>query len=48
MKVFIPFTLFSKALNLRSSLNVRDQISQPYETTGKIIFLLILMLKLFL
>jgi hypothetical protein len=32
-------TLFSNTLNLCSSLNVRDQISHPYKTTGKIIVL---------
>ena len=26
--------LFSNALRLRSSLNVRDHVSQPYSTTG--------------
>jgi uncharacterized membrane protein len=35
-------TLFSNTLNLCSSLNVRDQVSHPYKTTGKIIILLIL------
>ena len=30
-------TLLSKALSLRSSLNVSDQVSHPYKTTGKII-----------
>ena len=30
-------TLFSNILNLRSSLNVSDQVSHPYTTTGKII-----------
>ena len=29
-------TLFSKTLNLCSSLKVRDQVSQPYNTTGSI------------
>jgi hypothetical protein len=29
-------TLFSKTLSLCSSLNVRDQVSHPYRTTGKI------------
>ena len=29
-------TLFSNTLSLRSSLNVSDQVSQPYKTTGKI------------
>jgi hypothetical protein len=38
-------TLFSDTLDLSSCLNVRDQISQPYETTGKIIVLYILMFK---
>jgi hypothetical protein len=30
-------TLFSNTLSLCSSLNVRDQVSHPYRTTGKII-----------
>ena len=34
-------TLFSKTLNLHSSLNVRDQVSQPYKTINKIIVLCI-------
>jgi hypothetical protein len=29
--------LFSNTLNLCSSLSVRDQVSHPYKTTGKII-----------
>jgi hypothetical protein len=40
---FIPFgpnillsTLFSNTLSLCSSLNVRDQVSHPYRTTGHI------------
>jgi hypothetical protein len=32
-------TLFSKTLSLRSSLNVSDQVSQPYKTTGQIMSL---------
>ena len=32
-------TLFSNTLSLRSSLNVSDQVSHPYQTTGKIIAL---------
>jgi hypothetical protein len=32
-------TLFSNTLSLCSSLNVRDQVSHPYRTTGKIIVL---------
>jgi hypothetical protein len=32
-------TLFSNTLSLRSSLNVSDQVSHPYRTTGKIIVL---------
>jgi hypothetical protein len=32
-------TLFSNTLNLCSSLYVRDQVSHPYKTTGKIIVL---------
>jgi len=35
-------TLFSNILSLRSSPNVGDQVSHPYTTTGKIIFLYIL------
>ena len=34
--------LFSSTLNLRSSLNVSDQFSHAYKTTGKIIVLFIL------
>jgi hypothetical protein len=30
-------TLFSNILCLYSSLNVREQISHPYRTTGKIV-----------
>jgi hypothetical protein len=29
--------MFSNTLSLRSSLNVRDHVSYPYRTTGKII-----------
>src|SRR5215468_6003820 len=32
-------TLFSNTLSLCSSLSVRDQVSHPYKTTGKIIVL---------
>jgi hypothetical protein len=39
-------TLFSNKLNLRSSFNVSDQVSHPYETIGKIIFLHILVFAL--
>jgi len=35
-------TLFSNTLSLRSSLNVSDQVSHPYRTTGNIIVLYIL------
>ena len=38
-------TLFSNTLSLRSSLNVSDQVSHPYKTTGKIIVLYILVFK---
>ena len=37
--------LLSNTLSLRSSLNVGDQVSHPYKTTGKIIFLHILIFK---
>jgi hypothetical protein len=35
-------TLFLNTLNLCSSLSVRDQVSHPYKTTGKSIFIYIL------
>jgi hypothetical protein len=35
-------SLFSNTLSLRPSLNVRDQVSTPYKTTGKIRVLYIL------
>jgi len=35
-------TLFSNSLTLRSSLNVSDQVSHPYQTTGKITVVYIL------
>ena len=35
-------TLFSNTLSLRSSLNVSDQVSHPYRTTGRITVLYIL------
>jgi hypothetical protein len=38
-------TLFSSTLSLRSSLNVSDQVSHPYKTTGKIIVLYIVIFK---
>ena len=37
--------LFSNTLSLRSSLNVSDQVSHPYKTSGKIIVLYILIFK---
>ena len=37
--------IFSNILSFLSSLNVSDQVSQPYKTTGKIIFLHILIFK---
>ena len=40
-------TLFSNTLSLCSSLNVSDQVSHPYKTTGKIIFLYILISNIF-
>jgi hypothetical protein len=39
--------LFSDTLSLCSSLNVRDQVSHPYRTTGKTTVLYILILKFF-
>ena len=38
-------TLFSNTLSLRSTLSVSDQVSHPYETTGKIIVLYVLSIK---
>src|SRR5215469_580877 len=38
-------TLFSNTLSLCSSLNVSDQVSHPYKTTGKIIVLYVLIFK---
>jgi hypothetical protein len=35
-------TLFSNTLRLWTSLNLRDKVSHPYKTTGKIIVLYIL------
>ena len=40
-------TLFSNTLRLPSCLNVRDQVSLPYKTTGKIIVLYILIFVFF-
>jgi hypothetical protein len=37
-------TLFPNTLSLCYSLNVSDQVSHPYKTTGKIIVLIILVL----
>ena len=39
---FFLITLFSNILNLCSSLNIRDQVSFPHKTTGKLIVLCIL------
>ena len=41
-----PSTLFSNTLNLCSSLNIRDHVWHPYKTTGKIIFLRVLIFML--
>jgi hypothetical protein len=38
-------TLFSNTFRLYSSLNARDQVSNPYKTAGKIIILYILSFK---
>jgi hypothetical protein len=42
----LPNTLFSNTLSLCSSLNLRDQVSHPYRTTGKIIVLYIVIFTL--
>ena len=39
-------TLLPNTLSLCSSLNVSDQVSHPYKTIGKIIFLYTLFLKI--
>jgi len=39
-------TLFSNTLSLPSSLNVNDKVLHPYKTTGRIIVLYILILKI--
>jgi hypothetical protein len=39
--------LLSNTLSLRCSLNISDQASHPYKTTGKIIFLYILIYIMF-
>ena len=41
-------TLFSKPLSLHSSVNVSDQVSHPYKTTGMIIVLYILIFTFFI
>jgi polysaccharide pyruvyl transferase WcaK-like protein len=41
-------TLFSNTLSLCSSLNVRDHVSQPYRTTGKINFFLVQWILVFI
>jgi len=41
-------TLFSNTLNLRSSLNMRDQVSHPYKTKGEISVLYILTIIMFM
>ena len=38
-------TIFSNTLSFLSSLNVSDQVSHPYKTTGKIVVLYILIFK---
>jgi hypothetical protein len=38
-------TLYTNTLSLCSSLNVNDQVSHPYKTTGKIIVLYFLIFK---
>jgi hypothetical protein len=35
-KFILLINLFSSTLNICSSLNVRDQVSHPFRTTGKI------------
>jgi hypothetical protein len=40
-------TIFSHAISLCASLNVRDQVPRPYKTTDKIIILYILIVYVF-
>jgi len=44
----VLITLFSDTLNLYSSLSVRDQVSNPYKTTGKIMILYVFLIYRFL
>jgi hypothetical protein len=44
---FLLNTLFSKTLSLLSSFKVRDQVSHPYNTTGKIKDFYILIFRFF-
>ena len=44
-KYSLQNTIFSNTLSFLSSLNVSDQVSNPYKTTGKIIVLYILIFK---
>jgi hypothetical protein len=54
--IFLPFrskylpqhTVLKKTLSLCSSLKVRDQVSHPYSTTGKITVPYILIFRVFL
>jgi len=39
-------TMFSNTLSFLSPLNVSDQVSHPYKTTGKIIVLYILIMMM--
>ena len=45
--IFLSTTLFSNTLNLCSYLNVRDQVSPPYNTTGNIIVRYVLAVVLY-
>jgi hypothetical protein len=44
---FLLCTLFLDTHNLCSSLSVRDQVSHPYKTTGKIMFFIYFNLYVF-
>jgi hypothetical protein len=48
--VFLPFRskLFPRTLSLCSFLKVRDQVSHPYSTIGKITVLYILIFRFFI
>jgi uncharacterized membrane protein YcgQ (UPF0703/DUF1980 family) len=47
LQVSLVQTFFSAPCSQTPSLNIRDQVSHPYRTTGKIVVLYILIFQLF-